>query len=1540
MYILLIRRPAPVSWDDFAEAEMDVDPQASSSTNLLQVRAARHHSSYHEQEGRLTTGQVAHTQWPLPGSRTPLNLESLIDSPPRVLVDFSPVHRLLDTIHQLDFHFLQAIPAHLELHPATSEALATLCSIRSSPPVAFHFYTDGSKISHGAVGAGVVLLIEYAHGQAIGGTLSKTICLDGHAGMGENGAVIWALLWAVQLSTWHWHQFGLVPLHFYFHFDAINAGFLAGGYFRTTQFPQHRVLMRSLAQLLQVRHGQPFLHWHHVKAHSGNPWNELADTLARQASLQATHVDLDCPWQAWLTNSTTMTALQWLWYLELMLSGSHWAAPYHDGFLDCPLLPIPQPHCAPDPQTASSEYASASVPSQNHVQLCITIATANVLTLQQSLPSGQPTITRQAILMRQFHERQCIIVGLQETRHKHLVGLNNSYYHIFGHAATPQGTDGTQLWVSNSLPIGPEGMCIRKDHLRLVAAHPDYVIVKISMPLWRCVVITGRAPHSGRPYSEAKHFWTTISEVLQRKAAGWPVIFCGDANAHVGASNTIAIGPLAPQQENQAGQLFHEWLLKHNLFLPATFAEFHPGADHTTFVSADETRTTRIDYVALPMLHKTDKIHSEVAVDIDISLSRRDHHAVLCRLSFWTSPLTAPATKGPTKWDSHHLQHTLAQEATHHQLHDLLVPPPWHLDPHQSAHWLACTTTTALTHVAQPRQLWKRKSHVTQDTWDLVTAKKSCFRQLRALQRTGRYTVLHACFQLWRSTGTTVQTALIQDLPGWLRLHHHALAQTMHKLRLLSLQVGNAIRQDDAAYYQQLAAQSSQTYTVEGLTGIWKHLRALLPKNRHKFNQPTYDLGPSLQLHFQDLEAGVSTTKATLFSQCVSRNNDELRTKPMISFLELSELPTLVEIEDHCLRQRPHKATGPDAIPSTLCRSGAAVLAPAVHALVCKTMLCGVEAFEHKGGHLCKAAQLTTSVLFLDLRSAFHHMLRELIFTTTAGLTQQELLTIFDSNHFDIEALSHKLDMLCASDVRDMPPGLRQLLHDVHQHTWFQLRDPAAQDHQCTHTRRGTRPGSPIADIGFNLLMADLLQDLHQDLLSLDSYVEGSDPMGIYVPPIAWMDDVAIPLTTTTPAAMVPLLQQAARIFIHWIEHDFSDLQAMQDIDIHQLAETAHLSLLEDLHIWHLRSRLRSLQAQLDRLDCAPAPLPRPVRAAPVPHQRLHRVPSAYAQMRDHEMARRTWRLCSSALRPLSPVQGPFYVVHLYSGRRREDDFHQFMQQLINSSTHAIASAIHVISIDTAISETMNVHSEKIWTFLLTAAQAGHILGYLLGPPCETWSSARFEQTFNEDGLPLPGPRPLRDVEACWGISGLSLRELQQVSVGNCLLLKGLHLAVPIAFRGGVVVLEHPAPPIAIERPSIFRTGIVRFLLQPGTPFRRYTFAQWRHGAPGIKPTTLLFANAMIPKVMASFERLDLAKPTTALIGKDSSGAYRTSRAKEYPAGMNRALATAMWQAIEATGHRHRIDPVDLPSTAAELAELSASVDRCKDFLPDYQPVQ
>ena len=305
-----------------------------------------------------------------------------------------------------------------------------------------------------------------------------------------------------------------------------------------------------------------------------------------------------------------------------------------------------------------------------------------------------------------------------------------------------------------------------------------------------------------------------------------------------------------------------------------------------------------------------------------------------------------------------------------------------------------------------------------------------------------------------------------------------------------------------------------------------------------------------------------------------------------------------MEIEDLCLKQRPNRAPGLDAIPPEVCRFAAKAIAPFLHNVILKSFIWGLEPHRYKGGQLCaiwkqkqscrepssyrgillaevygkilhswarqrllptlvhrrapgqigglpsqqtttaiqllklhgrqgRHKKLTTAVIFVDLKAAFHHMLREFVFSVKTPLSQSELQTFLDPTEFTITQLAADLQEACQDRPNDVPEALRLFLHDIHCSTWFKL-DPD-QDQTVT-TARGTRPGRPLADLGFNLLMARIMHQLGAGLQQLPHYARGCDLLGTAVPPISWVDDLAIPLAVEEPGLMIPLIQQTTAL--------------------------------------------------------------------------------------------------------------------------------------------------------------------------------------------------------------------------------------------------------------------------------------------------------------------------------------------------------------------------------------------------------------------------
>ena len=237
-------------------------------------------------------------------------------------------------------------------------------------------------------------------------------------------------------------------------------------------------------------------------------------------------------------------------------------------------------------------------------------------------------------------------------------------------------------------------------------------------------------------------------------------------------------------------------------------------------------------------------------------------------------------------------------------------------------------------------------------------------------------------------------------------------------------------------------------------------------------------------------------------------------------------------------------------------------------------------------------------------------------------------------------------------------------------------------------------------------------------------------------------------------ADLVSEIHDAAGLaFLRWGQNVLPDIIAkFEDGEAEFIVDDAFASAVNDLPAFHLQQRIAKQRAIIRRVDAT--------GTDDVPHRAVktgtantkernatrQRVPSLFEEQN-------TWQahLCQVKWYTLPPDQRmPFYkqvrdkpvflIAHLFSGRRRDSDFHA--QLATWAATQGVE--VTILSLDTAVSIFYgNLQQQSIsWKRLSQLYRSGQIAATLAGPPCETWSAARNNPL--DPAQPDKGPRPLR----------------------------------------------------------------------------------------------------------------------------------------------------------------------------------------------------
>lgn len=1047
---------------------------------------------------------------------------------------------------------------HIWWHRATWRQLRHMPLWVDEPIDGMTLYTDGTFHRNTTrAAAGVVLLIHTPEGLRWGGYITAPCLGTATAPRAEASALLLAGLWMRQLLAWR------TTPHTWFEiaFDCEHTANIARG----VQAPAHNldifVVLRSLIQWLEVQLPAP-ISWTHHHSHQQHPWNEAADTVCKQALQDNVFTaQLDDIFQLCTFQGQDSCAVQWLWLIEKSLrrdSDAPTLLQYKWRFdVSSPFMATP----VSDIQPAIERRPSVLSADEKHSQLTLRVATANVLTLFPGHDDhGSFLGARAESIAEQFLSANIQIIGLQETRAILSGHSTLDAYHVLSGPATKRGRGGVQLWLQKSLRTAAGPVAVEVADLRILHATSRRLVVRWANPSIHIIFVVAHAPDDDDD-DALQSFWDATTAAIPPAYRNWTTVALMDTNSRVGGIQSDAIGPHQADPENNKGTFLHSWLTQHDLFLPQTWEQYHrgPAATWTHPTGA----VARMDFIAVSSDLASSPITTWVASDIDLAISRQDHACVCAdlALSFY-------------EVDRRERDSRLSEKSS-------LVPPdvPWATDVHTHAArlqgWLRA---------GRPKERKWRKAHLTPATKTLIEAKRHHWKRIGEIRRSVRHGFLQQMFQAWRTKKRTD----VSYRP-WLRHCDHSLAWHLWVYADLAPRVVAAVREDDAQFYASLAEQAGEASRkgCQALWAAIQHaLPRWRCKRRANLRCTGPTIAEQLH-HYDALEAGSATTFETLLDACHTHQRDAADELPLA--VSLADLPSRLDVEMHGCRIKTNKAAGIDSVPPAILKSACHQHADILHRLMLKIWLLGAEPIQCKGGilhpiakkeasqnidgmrgimlidgigklihsHLRRqfvpqlqqvrlpmqlggfarcstlfatqyvraftdlAAQhrLSSAVIFIDIRSAFHSMIRTFVFSNDSSLPPP-LRQVLQEAGLDVAQIQRNLDQACPLD-KTMAPSVARLLQDAHQHTWYTLGQTA-----LTHrTERGSRPGSPLADVAFNALMVQVLQELQT---RLDQYMPlqlAFGHLGLQALPVSWVDDLALPVVSLAAEKLVPMIQ-------------------------------------------------------------------------------------------------------------------------------------------------------------------------------------------------------------------------------------------------------------------------------------------------------------------------------------------------------------------------------------------------------------------------------
>ncbi|CAE6919419.1 X-element\ORF2 [Symbiodinium sp. CCMP2592] len=937
----------------------------------------------------------------------------------------------------------------------------------------------------------------------------------------------------------------------------------------------HTCAAQSLRCLWQLVQSQQAVHFCHTPSHVGVLVNEVADSLASlgASGLEWHHLPL-------CTAAGLLPRLKqfgpWLWAIRrCRIEGG------------LPRLYVCRPRVEPEPASETCPQLSPELHAQpsSHGQATagaardcarVKVVSANIQTIKDDRKfffSAAAGGQRRAFLGKQAQALSLDVLCLQECRSN--AGRYVAGPYLTWRSGHEKGQYGVEIWVHQSAFGGD----LQLQDWRIVTSSPRYLAIRCQRPDFPIVIISAHAPHADRPQQEIVDFWSALRREIHALPLSTPLLIGVDANADFTAADGEGqlIGDLVDGRPPREGDLqLLSFAQDHFLEAPATWSRLHQGQTWTWQHSSGKCRRHDHILVSAGVILATS---SQCFPEFDIINSTLDHVPISCDLQICaeTTATAQDRRRRPIPPDS------VATAIASRVWENFSYPG----DPESATSALSKRFHRLAKAEQRPDRVVPRQPYISDEAITVLTALKERRRQLRSHARVCSRNLMHLAFRIW-STPDRPRGHVRQCV----RNGHRAYARTWLAVLRMKEHAHWLARRDKAAHFQQLTQSATDFWLDTGRAMEathrlrWASKRAA--ERRKVFAAGGHDIDADLLRQFQQQEDGQRLTAQEL--QAELRKASESSCRPCAG-----ALPSLLDVEHQCRRQKLRKAPGPDRISNGLWK-GQPVAAAQWLWMLCAdiagrgkeppqfkaALVCAL----HKKGPASVPSNYRSIALLNGIAKIWHgHVRNSLgqqvlcsyhplqlggrrgVHTGFAVASFRSLVALSDfagrswfALFLDVQAAYYEADrqLLFGQDhgrarQREASRLVSSLLADgvlrhrgIAEDVCALLEDCVRCSHWslCGHDAiilagRGSRPGDGLADVLFGAIFAQILDDVEAQLVSLQiGHRSASEAVGGPCRPlqIAWADDLSVLVDADSATQLADEVPVVTRVVVETAE--------------------------------------------------------------------------------------------------------------------------------------------------------------------------------------------------------------------------------------------------------------------------------------------------------------------------------------------------------------------------------------------------------------------